>query len=107
MSTRDDARLTAQERAALSNLEALAAADDPQLAARLRGPNHWIPLLRLPAIPGWIHSLWLAAPAVVVGLVLTVVGLSVGLVVGVVGACLAAAGLWSLVAAAERRWGGG
>lgn len=106
MSTRDDARLTAQERAALSNLEASATAADPQLAARLRGPNRWSPLLRLPALPGWIRSLWVAAPAVVVGLVLTVASLSVGLAVGVVGACVAAAGLSSLVTAADRRWGG-
>jgi len=120
MSTRDDARLTAQERAALSNLEALAAADDPQLAARLRGPNRWRLVVRLatvlawvPVLQGWVtrlpgvRSLWVAIPAVIVGLALTVVSVSVGLAVGVIGAGVAAAGLWSLAAAAERRWGGG
>lgn len=107
MSTRDDARLTAQERAALTNLEALATADDPQLAARLRGPGRWSPLVRLPVLPGWVRSIWLAVPAVVVGLVLVAASLSIGLAVGVVGAGVAAAGLWSLVTAAERRWGGG
>ena len=107
MSTRDDARLTAQERAALSSLEAVASADDPQLAARLRGPSLWRPFIRLPVLPGWIRSIWLAVPAVVVGLGLAVVSLNVGLAVGVVGAGVAAAGLWSLTTAAERRWRGG
>jgi hypothetical protein len=107
MSTRDDARLTAQERAALSNLEALASADDPQLAARLRGPNRWRLLVPVFALPEWVRSIWVAAPAVLAGLVLAVVSLSIGLALGVVGAVLAAAGLWSLVTAAERRWGGG
>ena len=106
MSTRDDARLTAQERAALSNLEALASADDPQLAARLRGPARWRPLVPLPSLPGWIRSLWLAVPALVAGLALMVASLSIALVVGFVGAGVAAAGLWSIVTAAERRWGG-
>ena len=123
MSTRDDARLTAQERAALSNLEALAAADDPQLAARLRGPSRWRLVVQvsralgwvagLPGLQGWVRrlpgvqSLWVAVPAVIVGLALTVVSVSVGLAVGVIGAGISAAGLWSVVTAAERRWGGG
>ena len=107
MSTRDDSRLTAQERAALSNLEALANADDPQLAARLRGPGRWRPLVRLPALPGWVRSIWLAVPSLIVGLVLIVTSLSIGLAVGVVGAGVAVAGLWSMVTAAQRRWGGG
>lgn len=106
MSTRDDARLTAQERAALSNLEALASADDPQLAARLRGPTRWRPLV-LPPVPGWIRSPWLAVPALLAGLVLMMASLSIGLPVGVAGAGVAVAGLWSVVAAAERHWGGG
>ncbi|HUE58653.1 MAG TPA: hypothetical protein VMO88_03650 [Acidimicrobiales bacterium] len=123
MSTRDDSRLTAEERAALSNLEALAAADDPQLAARLRGPTRWRLVVQVSWVLGWlpglpemrrwvtglpgVHSLWVAVPAVIVGLALTVVSVSVGLAVGVIGAGIAAAGLWSVVTAAQRRWGGG
>ena len=107
MSTRDDSRLTAQERAVLADLEATATADDPQLAARLRGPSRWKLLASVPSIPGWIRSLWLAVPAILAGLVLTAVSLSTSLVVGVVGAGVAASGLWSLVSAAERRWFGG
>jgi hypothetical protein len=107
MSTRDDARLTDQERAALSNLEASATADDPQLSARLRGPGRWKLAVRLHALPEWVRSVWLAVPAVIVGLVLLVASLSVGLGVGIVGAGVATAGLWSLVTAAQRRWGGG
>jgi hypothetical protein len=107
MSTRDDARLTAQERAALSNLEALATADDPQLAARLRGPTRWSPLVRLPTLPAWVRSIWIAVPAMLVGLALTVASLSIGLAVGVIGAGVAAAGLWSVVTTAERRFRGG
>lgn len=107
MSTRDDSRLTAQERAVIANLEATATADDPQLAARLRGPSRWKLVASVPSLPGWIRSLWLAVPAILVGLVLTAASLSTSLAVGVVGAGIAATGLWSLVSAAERRWFGG
>ena len=112
MSTRDDARLTAQERAALSNLEALAAADDPQLAARLRGPGRWsnaVHRARMRALsasalmPAWLGSLWVAVPSVVVGLVLVVAGLSLGLAVGVIGALWSTWGLVTVVRAAGRR----
>lgn len=106
MSTRDDSRLTAQERAVLANLEATATADDPQLAARLRGPGRWKLIASVPSFPGWIRSVWLAVPAILVGLVLTAASLSTSLVVGVIGVVIAAAGLWSLVSAAERRWFG-
>jgi hypothetical protein len=107
MSTRDDSRLTAQERAVLADLEALATADDPQLAARLRGPSGWKFVPRIPSFPGWIRSLWLAVPAVVVGLVLTAVSLSTSLLIGIVGVAMTAGGLGSVVTAAGRRWGGG
>lgn len=111
MSTRDEARLTAQERAALSSLEALATADDPQLAARLRGPNRWnLSVLRAREVfagwvraSEWLQSLWVAVPLLIVGLVLVVVGLSVGWEVGVAGALLSAAGLRSVVREAARR----
>lgn len=107
MSTRDDSRLTAQERAVLASLEAMATADDPQLAARLRGPGRWRLVVRMPSLPAWIRSLWLAVPAVLAGLALIVVSLSTTLAVGVIGAGVAATGLWSLVLSAERRWEAG
>ena len=112
MSTRDDARLTAQERAALSSLEALAAADDPQFAARLRGPGRWSGALRRAGMralsawalmPAWLSSRWVAVPAVVVGLALVVAGLSLGWAVGVLGALLTTGGLVSVVREAGRR----
>lgn len=112
MSTRDEARLTAQERAALSTLEALAAADDPQLAARLRGPGRWSSVAhraRMRALsawalmPVWLGSLWVAVPSVAVGLALVVAGLSLGWGVGVLGALLSTGGLVPVVREAGRR----
>ena len=112
MSTRDDARLTAQERAALSSLEALAAADDPQFAARLRGPGRWNGALRRAGMkglsawalmPAWLGGLRVAVPAVVVGLALVVAGLSLGWGVGVLGALLSTGGLVPVVREAGRR----
>jgi Protein of unknown function (DUF3040) len=102
MSTRDDARLTAQERAAFAGLEAAAAADDPQLAKRLRGSNGiWVRSVltrgaRL-ASEWWqrlLHLGWWGAPLAVVGLLLVVVSMSVGLALGVVGALISTLGLY-------------
>ena len=104
MSTRDDASLTAQERAALAHLEAAAAADDPQLAAWLRGPGGLHLLSRLPTPPAWMRNRWWGGPIALVGLVLVVLGVSAGFAVGLVGMVLAAAGLWLLAEAARRRW---
>jgi Protein of unknown function (DUF3040) len=102
MSTRDDARLTAQERAAFAGLEAAAAADDPQLAKRLRGSNGiWIRsvLSRTTRIAAagsqrLLHLGWWGIPIAVVGLLLVVVSMSAGLVLGVVGALISAFGLY-------------
>lgn len=107
MSTRDDSRLTAQERAVLADLEASAAAADPQLAARLRGPGRWKLVSRVPSMPGWITSLWLAVPMVFAGIGLTMVSLSTSLAIGVIGAVVAVAGLRSLVVVGQRRLNGG
>jgi hypothetical protein len=104
MSTRDDASLTAKERAALASLEATAAAEDPQLASRLRGSSRLRLLTRLPAVPSWVRSSWWGIPALVLGLVLVVLSLSVGLPLGLVGAGLAGAGLWLVVGIVDRRW---
>ncbi|MGH9056195.1 MAG: DUF3040 domain-containing protein [Acidimicrobiales bacterium] len=110
MSTRDDASLTAQERAALARLEATAVADDPQLAARLKGPMFRLRLAaHHPELPAWLHSPWLrhrwwGALAAVAGLVMMLWGLSTTWVLGVVGALAAAFGLWLIAGAVDRRW---
>jgi hypothetical protein len=104
MSTRDDASLTAKERAALASLEAMAAAEDPQLASRLRGSRGLRLFTRLPAIPTWLRSAWWGVPALVVGLILVILSLSLSVVLGCVGAVLAAAGLWMVVGMVDRRW---
>ena len=104
MSTRDDASLTARERAALASLAAVAAAEDPQLARRLRGASRRRAVPQLLRIPGWMRSRWLAGPLVVVGLALVVVGLSVTVVLGVAGAAIAACGLWLTARAIQSRW---
>ena len=104
MSTRDDASLTAKERAALASLEAVAAAEDPQLASRLRGSRRLHVFARMPAIPTWLRSTWWGVPALVVGLVLVVLSLSVSVVLGIVGLVLAGAGLGMVVRIVDRRW---
>lgn len=101
MGTRDEARLTAEERTAFASLEAAAAAADPQLSAQLRGRAD-LPLSRVAAgaaraVGRWWRSTlgraWLAAVLVPLGLFVAVAGLTAGLAVGVAGAVLAAVGL--------------
>ena len=108
--TRDEVSLSAQERAALSNLEARATAADPDLAARLGSRGRERASTRMIAVGSrlgrWARSAWTAVAAVVVGLTLTVVGVSVGLAVGLVGAVLLGAGLWSAVSLTRRRRAG-
>jgi Protein of unknown function (DUF3040) len=96
-----DVSLNAEERAALASIEAKAAAEDPQLAALLKGSGRgWLrsvlPRLAAVAAAKWrylmAHS-WLGFPITLVGLALVVAGMSGGLVVGLIGAVLAAAGL--------------
>jgi VIT1/CCC1 family predicted Fe2+/Mn2+ transporter len=101
---RDDGSLTAQERAALANLEAAAETEDPHLAARLQGLSRFHLIARLPKVPVWLRSRWWGAPVVVAGLVLVVVGLSTGWVVGTAGAVIAASGLWLVVGAIDEHW---
>ena len=104
-----DARLSAAERAALANLEAAAAAEDPHLASRLKGSpaskiktvapivlsylvGRWRSLLRL----GWWGGLVALA-----GMALIVLGLGSGLVIAVFGAIVCAAGLRILAQAVQ------
>jgi hypothetical protein len=104
MSTRDDATLTARERAALASLAAMAAAEDPQLASRLRGSARIHLVLRLPRIPDRVRSEWWGTPMLVIGLALMVLSLSSTMVLGVAGAVMAACGAWLVAEALGRRW---
>jgi hypothetical protein len=112
MGTRDDARLTAQERVALAGLESAAVADDPQLAARLKGSNAiWIrsvllrPSVFLVGKWRWLlHHGWWGVPIVVAGLVIVVVSMSTGFAWGVAGALTAAVGLRLVAEAVEDHW---
>ena len=112
MSTRDDARLTAQERAALASLEAAAVADDPQLASRLKGSTHYRLKSLLPIPPAFLlgkwRSLlrngWWGAPVVALGLMMVVLGLSFGLPLSVLGAAATCVGLRLLAQAVDDRW---
>jgi hypothetical protein len=102
MATRDEASLSDQERAALAHLEARAAADDPQLAGRLRGPGSRRQLPEFPPVPVWTGSGWWALPVALVGLLIMVFSLSTLAVVGVIGALVMAAGLWMGACAVDR-----
>jgi Protein of unknown function (DUF3040) len=107
-----DASLSPQERAALADLEAAAAADDPQLAARLKGGGHlkaWSVPPRVAAfvVGRWKAALtlgWWGAPIAVVGFALMVLSLSTGLYLGVVGAGLCLFGLQLVAHAAHNLW---
>jgi hypothetical protein len=112
MGTRDDARLTAQERVALAGLESAAAADDPQLAARLKGSNAiWIrsvllrPSVFLVGKWRWLlHHGWWGVPIVVAGSAVVVVSMSGGFVWGLAGVLTAAVGLRLMAQAVKDRW---
>jgi hypothetical protein len=112
MGTRDDARLTAQERVALAGLESAAAADDPQLAARLKGSNAiWIrsvllrPSVFLVGKWRWLlnHG-WCGLPIVAAGLLIVVISMSAGFAWGVAGALTATVGLRLVAQAIDDRW---
>jgi hypothetical protein len=102
MSTRDDASLTARERAALASLEASAAAEDPQLASRLRGSSRFRMIAHLPRVPAWVGSPWCAGSLVLVGLALVIISLSTTSVLGVAGLVMAAYGCCGLAGVVER-----
>lgn len=106
-----DAKLSAAERAALADIEAAAVADDPHLAARLKGaPAHRLrsplPLVHPLALRLWRAFLqlgWWGAPIAVAGFVLMALGLSVGLPVSLLGAVAALGGLRLVAEAVDRR----
>ena len=110
MSTRDDARLSPQERAALASLEAAAVADDPQLAARLKGSNRRLRSL-LPIPPAFLlgkwRSLlrhgWWGGPVAVVGIVMILLGLPFGMPLSLVGVAAACIGLRLVAQAVDDR----
>jgi hypothetical protein len=98
MSTPHEASLTEKERAILAGLAAQAEADDPSLAATLRGrarrARTWPrPVFRLRVPAAVSHWGWGAGLAVV-GLILMVASLSISIVLGIVGALFMAAGLY-------------
>ncbi len=108
MSTRDDASLTARERAALASLEAQAHAEDPTLARRLRGSSPFGLVTKVPRIPAWLWQSWWGAPVAVLGLLLVGLSPSTGFVVGLVGALMLVAGLRMVAGAVQaRRTGSG
>lgn len=96
-----DARLSAAERAALADLEAAAAADDPRLASRLRGSSvvrarTVLPRLLPRVAAAWTRVLslrWWAVPVTVAGLALIVLGISAGTALSVVGVITSVVGL--------------
>lgn len=107
--------LSAQERAALAQLEARAAADDPRLADHLRGAarrgggRHELAAAAVLATRLWrrLHPPVWGPVLLVAGLALAVLGLSTTLAVGVLGVALTTAGLALVVealAGRARRW---
>jgi hypothetical protein len=109
MSTPHEASLTEKERAILAGLAAQAEADDPSLAATLRGRQRRA--TRIASVRRSVHLTvpdavshwgWGVALAVL-GLVLMVASLSVSLVLGVVGALLACAGVYRAAVAHQAR----
>lgn len=112
MGAPDEAMLSAQERAALAQLEARAAADDPRLAEHLRrsqrSNSHHVE--HMGRLGTWWAAQWARLrPALwgpiltIVGLILVVLGLATVLVLSVVGVLSAAAGLALLVTMAAAR----
>ena len=109
MSGPEEGMLTAQERAALANLEARAVADDPRLADHLRGLRAkraalGAPTFDLRAAGAVLAAAWSRlCPTVwgplltAAGMVVTVLGLAVSVVVSAIGAGIAAIGLALLV----------
>jgi hypothetical protein len=103
MRPRDDAALTANERASLAELEAKAAAEDPLLARRLRGSRRPVVIGRLCRVPMWRGRAWWGPSLILIGLALVALSLSTVWALGVAGLLFTASGLGIVAAAVERR----
>jgi hypothetical protein len=93
MSTRDEATLSDAERAALAGLETKAEADDPRLAAQLRGRRRTRPRITVPPVVLRASHSILGPVIAVVGLILAVLTLSVSVPLALLGALLLVVGL--------------
>jgi hypothetical protein len=106
-----DARLSAAERAALADLEAAAAADDPSLADRLKGSAASRARPALLTARFVVLHLWSAVlrtgywgfAMVAVGLFCAIAGITSGLALSIFGALLCAVGLRVLAAMVDGR----
>lgn len=84
----------------LAALEARAVAEDPQLAARLRGSGRWrlqAVHLELPRLPAPLRSRWWGVPLALTGLLLAMLAVATSAAVAGAGAVMAAAGLYLLL----------
>lgn len=93
MSTRDDAKLSAAERAALAGLESKAAADDPRLAAQLRGGGRGWPDWHVPEPVRRALRAAAGPLAVLAGLAAMVLALSASTPVALAGAVVFVGGM--------------
>jgi hypothetical protein len=93
MSTRDEATLSDAERAALAGLETKAEADDPRLAAQLRGRHRTRPRIKVPPVLVRASHSMLGPVITAVGLILAVLTLSVSVPLALLGALLLVVGL--------------
>lgn len=104
MSRPHDAGLSDKERAILARIASRAEAEDPHLAAALRGPGRRVDfrrLLRTPLPPAVAHPAWGVAVGLV-GLALLLLSLSAGVAVGVLGLIATFAGTGRVVLLAGR-----
>ncbi|MDQ2729075.1 MAG: DUF3040 domain-containing protein [Actinomycetota bacterium] len=103
MSTRDDATLSSEERAAFARIEAQAIADDPSLGAsllfrlehKLRGARR--------ALGHRAHESWVGGAVVAVGIALVAVGLATTVALSVLGVVAVVAGALPLAEVLRQR----
>ncbi|MDQ2839233.1 MAG: DUF3040 domain-containing protein [Actinomycetota bacterium] len=92
MSTRDDATLSAEERAAFARIEAQAIADDPSLGASLLFRFEHKLRRVITALDHRAHRAWVGALLIVVGVGLVVAGLATTMALSVLGLVAVVAG---------------